>query len=81
MEIPKQSEVMTHVFFISNLSSKYFAYVVLFCIIVYNVYILCIFIAYILGGTPRTAKTPTFWGYPQRIMITHTIDQFILDPV
>ena len=25
-------------------------------------------------------RMPAFWGYPHRPMITHTIDQFILDP-
>ena len=29
----------------------------------------------------RTTTTPAFWGYPRRPMITHTIDQFILNPM
>ena len=28
----------------------------------------------------RTTRTPAFLGYPRRPMITHTIDQFILNP-
>ena len=28
----------------------------------------------------RTTRTPAFWGYPRRPMITHTIDQVILNP-
>ena len=31
-----------------------------------------------LSETTRTTRTPAFWGYPCRLMITHTIDQFIL---
>ena len=27
-----------------------------------------------------STRTPAFWGYPRRPMITHTIDQFILNP-
>ena len=27
-----------------------------------------------------TTRTPVFWGYPMLPMITHTIEQFILDP-
>ena len=27
----------------------------------------------------RTTRTPSFWEYPRRPMITHTIDQLILD--
>ena len=28
----------------------------------------------------RATRTPAFWGYPHRPLITHTIDQFVLNP-
>ena len=28
----------------------------------------------------RTTRTPAFWGYPRRPVITHTIDHFVLNP-
>ena len=28
----------------------------------------------------RTTRMPAFWGYPHWPIITHTIEQFILDP-
>ena len=33
-----------------------------------------------LAEVSRTTMTPAFWGYPRRPMITHTTEQFILDP-
>ena len=37
-----------------------------------------------MGGrylvTTRTTRTPAFWGYPRRPVITYTIDQVVLNP-
>ena len=46
---------------------------------------LCTWLHFVVFSTwsltvTRTTRMPVFWGYPLYPMITHTIDQFMLDP-